>query len=113
MDLVGRQAAVAQVGVVTGGRSIREEDDLEVAEERVTGGGVTAVLGGDPRDHHGGHPEPAQNDLQIGAIEGAEAVLADHDLIVARRDLWKDRGTGGAGYQRIASGDRRGMPEEP
>ena len=50
MDLVGGHAAVAEIGIVAGRGGVGEEDDLEVTEERVTGGGMTAVLRGDPRD---------------------------------------------------------------
>jgi hypothetical protein len=67
----------------------------------------------DPRDHDGGHPETAQDDLQIGAVEGTEAVLHDHDLLVARGDCWEDRDTTGAVHQGLTPGDPLVVHQEP
>ena len=94
MDLIGGHAAVAQIGVIAGRRGVGEEDDLEVAEERIPRGGVTTVLRRDSRNDDRGHAQTAQDDFQIRAIKGAEAVFLDDDLAIVRRDLGEDGGTG-------------------
>ena len=70
---------------VDGGGAVAEEEDPEVAHVGLAGGGLGADVGGDAGDDDAVDAARAQDQLQVGAVEGAEAGLVEHD--VARLDL--------------------------
>src|SRR5438093_8750726 len=68
---------------------------------------MAAVLGGDAGDDHAVSPYGAEDDLQIGAIEGAVAALLDDDLVSSGGDLRIDLNAGLAVHQTGPAPDRR------
>jgi len=87
-----RCSSSALAGPVEVRRAVAEEQHPELARRGLARGGVHADVGVDPAEDDDVDAARAQDHLQIGAVEAAEAGLADDH--VARTDV-HDRVQGG------------------
>ena len=73
---------------VHAGDGVARDDHPQIPVERVERGAEDAGVRVDPGDHHGLGPERAQQHVQVGSVEGAEALLApDHEVAGLGRQL--------------------------
>ena len=87
MNFVGRELAVAEIGIGIGPRAIGEEHDPVVSKHRISGRRVAAVFRRHARHNHSLDALTTKYHVQISAVEGAVPVLLDDHLVFLRRDF--------------------------
>ena len=70
-----------------GGRAVGHNHGVVIPHERLPRGGLDTDVGGDAGQHNGPDAMGSQDHVEVGAVEGAVAMLGDDDVLRGRPDI--------------------------
>jgi hypothetical protein len=99
-DVLGANRAAGAVGQIEALAGVGDDQRAVAEVRRDPRGGRHAHVGADAEQHDGGHAEPAQAQVEVGADERGVDRLRHHRLAITRREAVAERVAGMRRMQR-------------